>query len=263
MTAISTVLSLALLPANLLLYTGLSYDDDVVENLDWLALFVSLSVVISAIVSGLFLTYKRNSKKLRKWSNVLGNVAGISLMIFSAAVANHGGGSDYKIWSHSWQLYLSVALPCALGLVLTNIAAIMAGLNPSERVTVSVEACYQNVGIASSLALTMFSGSDLNAAMAVPIFYAITETVILTLYCCGAWKAGWTLAPPTDSLCKILWTSYEETNNENEKSCVLNDDLDTAIETEFISPLKNFAEHGDIDADNEISSNRLGGVRGV
>lgn len=35
MTAISTILSIAILPLNLLLYTKYSYDDDVISKLDW------------------------------------------------------------------------------------------------------------------------------------------------------------------------------------------------------------------------------------
>ena len=49
MTGLSTVLSIIMLPVNLLLYTKWTYSDDVVQSLDWTALFVSLVVVISGI----------------------------------------------------------------------------------------------------------------------------------------------------------------------------------------------------------------------
>jgi len=52
MTAISTVVSIVTMPLNLLLYSKLTYDDDVVSNLDWTSLFTSLIVVIGAIVIG-------------------------------------------------------------------------------------------------------------------------------------------------------------------------------------------------------------------
>lgn len=53
MTTISTLLSMIMLPVNLILYATTSYSSDVVKNLDWTALFVSLIVVIGGIVSGL------------------------------------------------------------------------------------------------------------------------------------------------------------------------------------------------------------------
>ena len=49
--------------------------------------------------------------------------------------------------------------------------------------TVAVECCYQNVGIATSLALTMFQGNDLNQAMGVPFFYGMVEAVFVGFYC--------------------------------------------------------------------------------
>ena len=75
--------------------------------------------------------------------------------------------------------------------------------------TVSVECCYQNVGIATSVALTMFEGDELSEAMGVPFFYGVVEAVILGIYCIGAWKLGWTKAPRNAPIWKILTTSYE------------------------------------------------------
>ncbi len=72
-----------------------------------------------------------------------------------------------------------------------------------------MECCYQNVGIATSVALTMFEGDELSEAMGVPFFYGVVEAVILGIYCIGAWKLGWTKAPKNASIWKILTTSYE------------------------------------------------------
>ena len=75
--------------------------------------------------------------------------------------------------------------------------------------TVAVECCYQNVGIATSLALTMFQGNDLNQAMGVPFFYGMVEAVFVGFYCIGCWKAGWSKAPADASFWNILYVSYE------------------------------------------------------
>lgn len=56
MTAISTILSIAILPLNLLLYTRYSYDDDVISKLDWYVIFILLaSVYLSFIVNSFLL----------------------------------------------------------------------------------------------------------------------------------------------------------------------------------------------------------------
>ena len=69
MTAISTVLSVAMLPLNLLLYSNFTYSGDVVRSLDWISLFTSLMVVIGAIFSGLICSAKIRSKKFNLMAN--------------------------------------------------------------------------------------------------------------------------------------------------------------------------------------------------
>jgi hypothetical protein len=85
----------------------------------------------------------------------------------------------------------------------------MFGLKRPERVTVSIECCYQNVGIATSVALTMFDGQDLSEAMGVPLYYGFVEAVILGIYCLIAWKCNWTKAPSNAPICHVLAMSYE------------------------------------------------------
>jgi len=212
MTAISTVLSMIALPANLLLYTKFSYHSDVVANLEWGALFTALAIVMCAIVLGLTLSAKLHGhkfqRKLQYLANHMGNVSGFLLIVFSATMTNTGD-ADSRIWSRHWSFYVGVSLPCLGGLVLANIISSMIQLPKPERVTVAIECCYQNVGIATSLALTMFKGNDLNNAMGVPFFYGLMEAFFVGVYCLGAWKAGWTKAPANESFFKILFTSYE------------------------------------------------------
>jgi hypothetical protein len=75
--------------------------------------------------------------------------------------------------------------------------------------TVSVEACYQNVGIATSMAMTMFDGQELNVAMGVPFFYGVCEAIFVGSYCIVAWKMGWSKAPANAPLWRVITTSYE------------------------------------------------------
>ena len=69
MTAMSTVLSVVALPVNLMIYTRLSYDDDVVSSLDWTALFTSLAIVLFAIGLGLYTSERLNSHNFNLHAN--------------------------------------------------------------------------------------------------------------------------------------------------------------------------------------------------
>lgn len=83
--------------------------------------------------------------------------------------------------------------------------------------TVAIEAAYQNVGISTSVALTMFRGADLSNALGVPFFYAMTEIVLISTFCIIAWKLGWTKAPRDERFFKVLFISYEVDQRESHK----------------------------------------------
>ena len=222
MTAISTLLSTIMLPLNLLVYTSFSYEADVVSSLDWMSLFIALGVVIGAIGLGLMASAKVHSHKFNRMANMCGNVSGIALVVFSATLSNSGGEdlegeAAPKIWNHDWIFYVGVALPCVLGLVMSNVLTSFCKLRKPERVTVSVECCYQNVGIATSVALTMFEGADRSEAMAVPLYYGIVEAAVVGLYCVIAWKIGWTKAPASAKLWEVLFRSYEVIDAEHQE----------------------------------------------
>lgn len=210
MTAISTVLSVAMLPLNLAIYSTLTYSGDIVRSLDWISLFTSLFVVIGAIFLGLICSTKIRSKKFNKMANKLGNVAGVAVVLFSIFISTRNGDeTESTLWVQPWEFYFGVALPCVVGLCIANFLSTFFKLEKPERVTVSVECCYQNVGIAASVALTMFDGDDLNQAIGVPLYYGGVEGLVLGLYCIIAWKLGWTKAPKDESFCVIVGKSYE------------------------------------------------------
>ena len=88
MTTLSTLLSVIMLPLNLILYTRWDYDSAVVKSLDWTALVVELLVVIGGIASGLLASWHSERHNLQhlfhQRANRMGNIAGISLIVFSA-----------------------------------------------------------------------------------------------------------------------------------------------------------------------------------
>lgn len=155
-----------MLPLNLFIYTNLAYHDDVVSSLDWTPLLIALAMVMTAITAGLFCSAKSQSSEFKQMANHLGNFSGLCLIVFSATMTNTGD-ADTKIWARDWSFYVAVLIPCTGGLILANLIASSLRLKAPERMTVAIECCYQNVGIATSVALTMFEGRDLNDAMGV------------------------------------------------------------------------------------------------
>mmetsp|Transcript_18397 Transcript_18397/g.26854 ORF Transcript_18397/g.26854 Transcript_18397/m.26854 type:complete len:399 (-) Transcript_18397:169-1365(-) len=268
MTAISTLLSIVMLPANLLLYSKFSYDDDVIAALDWMSLFTALIVVIGAITLGLFCSAKIHSHKFNVFANKMGNFAGIALVVFSATISNAGdnenGEANAKIWERDSKFYIGVALPCVAGLVISNVLTTILNLRKPERVTVSIECCYQNVGIATSVALTMFQGAELSEAMGVPLYYGFIEAVILGIYCLVAWKCNWTKAPANAPFCHILAMSYEVLKAEKAQELVsvevqLAPD-DTSLESTSITGDTIFAYFQMDEVVNDLEPKELSGL---
>jgi len=217
MTALSTIMSVALLPANLLFYAWLAYgrdrEESILESINFGKLFISIGTVIGAILAGLFASFQTNSKTFRKWSNRAGSLSGILLILFSAVFSSTQGGDEggQNIWSQPPAFYIATIAPCVFGLVIANIiASLFANLKKPEVVTLSVECCYQNVGIATSAAVSLFDDPvEIAQALAVPLAYGLVEAVLLGVYCLVAWKLGWTKAPKNHALCTVLCISYE------------------------------------------------------
>jgi hypothetical protein len=207
MTGISTLLSVFMLPINLLIYTSGTYSNDVVKALDWFSLFLSLIVVIGGISAGVITSAWYNSTRFNLLANKLGNLAGIALVTFSAVVSSTG--SESSLWSQDAVFYIGVAAPCLFGLLIATYLSTRFQLDKPERVSVSVESCYQNTGIATSVAASMFTGDELATAIGVPLYYGLVEAALLACYCLVCWKIGWTKAPANENFCTIIATSYE------------------------------------------------------
>lgn len=223
MTTVSSILSIGLLPANLFLYTFLAYgtaddnEESVIEALDFGALFTTLAVVLGAIMLGLYAGYRWDSPRFHVAANRLGSVCGILLIVFSIFISSGADGAESSFWNQPWAFYVGVSFPCLVGIGLANIIARGVRLSPPETVAISIECCYQNTGIATAVAITMFSDKEERAqAVAVPLFYGIVEAVVIGLYCVWAWKVGWTKAPKDEKLCVVISKTYELEDEDEE-----------------------------------------------
>ncbi|KAL3764204.1 hypothetical protein ACHAWU_004016 [Discostella pseudostelligera] len=215
MTTVSTILSILFLPANLLLYITVGFGSragggSILDNIDWGSLFISIAIVIAAIMLGLFASFKVSSHRFNRFANHLGSCSGVLLIIFSIVVSSLSGSNEAQIWGQNWTFYVGVIAPCLLGLVFATVFALVARLKKPEVVTVGVECCYQNVGIATSAAAAMFKDPIARGqALCVPLFYGVMEAIVLGLFCIICWKVGWTKAPRDESFCTMIVTTYE------------------------------------------------------
>ncbi|KAL7540803.1 hypothetical protein ACHAXR_010391 [Thalassiosira sp. AJA248-18] len=227
MTAISTLISTIMLPANLLLYVNAAFglrpgEDEgasVLDNIDWPSLFVSLAIVIGAIGMGMFASVKISSHRFNRFANRMGSLSGVLLIVFSAVVSTLSGSNESQIWGQPWSFYVGVTAPCLVGLFIATVLATLAGLRKPEVISVGVECCYQNVGIATSAAVAMFDDPiDRGQALCVPLFYGLMEGIVLGIYCIVGWKMGWTKAPRDEKFCVMVVTTYEVESDDSERS---------------------------------------------
>lgn len=209
MTAVSTILSTVMLPANLVLYTKWTYSAAVVKKLDWNVLYITIAVVLSGIVSGLIVSkLTGNSPRMHKRANRLGSSAGLILILMSIFVSSTD--QQAKLWDQNASFYISVAMPVIIGMIAAVSLASYFELAKPERVAVTIESCNQNTGIATTVALAMFkTESELARALGVPLYYGIVEASCNIVFCLVCWKANWTKAPPKENLCRVLTESYE------------------------------------------------------
>lgn len=216
MTAVSTMISTIMLPVNLLIYVNAAFygqekegGGSVLGSIDWISLFVSLVTVIAAIGLGLFASYKVSSRRFNRLANRMGSLSGILLIVFSAVVSSLSG-KEAQVWGQPWSFYVGVTVPCIVGLCLSTLFATFARLKKPEIISVGVECCYQNVGIATSAAVAMFDDPVAKGqALCVPLFYGLMEAVVLGGYCLVGWKVGWTKAPRDENFCVMISTTYE------------------------------------------------------
>jgi predicted Na+-dependent transporter len=220
-TATSTVLSAALLPLNLLVYLRAAYGIGV-GDLRWDFLLVSIAVVTTGVLTGICAARhlarvslqlggaegRRRLAARRRRLELAGNVAGLCLIVFSLVFSS----TKAPFWSRSLKFYASVATPACVALLASTLLASLpcVGLTKPERVAVSIECLYQNVGIGSSIAVSIFSGDEAADAAGTPLFYGACQLVLIAIYVSLAWKLGWTYAPAHDPLSRVLCESYQE-----------------------------------------------------
>ena len=148
-TTVSTVLSAALLPLNLLVYLSASYGTDIMDALRWDLLFISIGVVTAAVICGLMLSRRLSregrrsaaalvrTERIRQRVGHAGNLFGLCLVIFSVLFSS----TDEPVWDKSALFYCmlirphtccphSPPHPCTLFIVARDLSVLQVPMRP-------------------------------------------------------------------------------------------------------------------------------------
>ncbi|KAL7517924.1 hypothetical protein ACHAWX_002797 [Stephanocyclus meneghinianus] len=238
MTTASTFLSMGFLPMNLYIYSYAAFHgvetssgENVLASIDFGGIFLSICIVIAAIGTGIFCSWKFDTPRWHKVAYLGGNIAGIALIAWSTFLSfypfdDRTPTPEEVITSDNRIHYFAIGLPCLLGLAAASLVSTAIRLPRPERLTTAVECCYQNTGIATSAAFSLFSSDPqmLSQAMRVPVMYGFVQAVSIGLYLVVFWKLGWSKAPSDEKFCTVITRSYELREDDKERDDV--EDID-------------------------------------
>ena len=165
MTTCSTFAAMVMLPINTLIYVNLAYGGGDSVEIDWVALALSLAVTIVGISAGLYSGAKFPNQRNR--FNGLGQIAGLVLMGLSFMFSSERD----PIWNREANFYAATSLPCVSAVLISMIVTGFLGLRKPERVAVVIETAYQNIGLATSIAINSFNAEDGSRAAGIPVLY--------------------------------------------------------------------------------------------
>lgn len=210
MTGASTLVGVVMLPVNLIFYCTLLYGKSSFTGEHFIAVLKPLTVIIVALFIGLGISWMINSEKARDRFASAANLVGVSLFALSIFVSEHK--SRTPVWKTPLSLHLAIAAPIVLAIFLTVLVTSIPAFNlkKPERVSVVIEACYQNPALAGTIVIAMFSGKDRGDAAAVPILYGTYEALFLGLFCLCSHYSGWTLVSPSEvTLLQAIRGNYQ------------------------------------------------------
>jgi predicted Na+-dependent transporter len=217
MTLLSTIMACIMLPCNLIFYTAALYGNESIDLIDWMGLFITIIVVMAALVSGLLCSFKLKSTQFNLFANRMGNLSGVSLFVlfaFFMTYIDYADDAKISVWNQPWQFYIGLTAPCLISVLLGITFSALFELPKPERISVVYECCCPNGAIAISLIFGMFLEDDQGKALVVPIYFTMVQSVVLITIFVYSWKNGWTKAPKNEGLCEILGGEYEIWEND-------------------------------------------------
>ena len=208
MTTASTIVSMIALPLNVLLYITLLYGRSVDVNLP--ALLSGCAIVISGVFSGYSIS--RRYPGLRQPVSSFGQAAGVALMVVGALT---NGRSRQPVWTNEASWFAAISVPVIGGLSIAMLIAVAVRLPRPQAVAVAIECCYQNTGLALTIALSAMDAADVGRASGVPLLYGLVEIAVIPVFALAAWRLGWTYAPKSENCVVALVGNYQPTSEDS------------------------------------------------
>lgn len=156
-------------------------------------------------------------------------------------------------------------LPLLGSIIASGTIASVLGLKKPEQLAVTVETCYQNIGLATTIAVRVDAqlverlrshvefpfqistfGDDEGAhAAGIPVFYGLLEVVFIAILCVSSWKLGYTFAPSNEPLLKVIMHNYQPQKE------LSDNDMQQSLELQAGKDLNAVQDSTDLNADLE------------
>lgn len=220
MTSINSLLSLMMIPINIIIYTLAIYGskDSAVDALDWRALVTTILITIVAFVLGCFLclkvSQKENGPKIQRIFYRIGSIAALGLLVI-AFIGNISGGG-VAFYDQPWYVIVAAIAPVLIGTFCAlMVSRFIAKLPKPECVTIMIETAMQNLAIALTVSIQTYADDEvaLANALSLVIFYGIAQGLTSGIGCLILWKMGWTKAPKDEKFLVMIFKSYEIKEN--------------------------------------------------
>jgi BASS family bile acid:Na+ symporter len=174
MTAISTVASVVIMPALLLVYTASL--TEVRMQIPYVAVMGTLLLMLVPIAVGMRI--RRRSASVAKRVERMGAISG-ALLLAVLLITSVSDQIELVLTAKDASL-LACLFVAASGMALGYGAARLAGLGPRQRRAVSLETGVQNAPLAIAVILATFPAAEHDALLKLPFLYAMTALVVGT-----------------------------------------------------------------------------------
>lgn len=172
MTAVSTLLSVVMMPALLFAYTA-SFTEAQMQ-IPFFAVMGTLALMLLPIAAGMGI--RRRSVPTARRVERLGAVCGAVLLIV-LLITSVSDQIDLVLTTKDASL-LACVFVAASGMVLGYLMARLARLQPRQRHAVSLETGVQNAPLAIAVVLATFPDADQDSLLKMPFLYAMTALCV-------------------------------------------------------------------------------------
>ncbi|GBG32022.1 Sodium/bile acid cotransporter [Hondaea fermentalgiana] len=212
MTSVSTIVSVFMLPFNVFVYVQTAYGallgeggrDDIVQLLPYNVIGYTLANVIAAVLLGLAFGFRW--PHLQRSVNLFGTLCGLGSIVLGLTASLTSCETPLE---QNAIVYLAIAIPPLLALLVALFGASVARLPKAQRVSIAVECAFQNTGIGLAVALSL--GAEGRAAAVVPIIFGAYDAFLVGGFAIASMFFGWTLTPKGIPLWEAFVFEHQET----------------------------------------------------